>query len=76
MKVGDIVQRRWGGWNAAKTSGQLGIVIRLFEKKCWRTESLGATIQWDLIDPEPHAEVMFDNNLLSIPLTDLVVSHE
>ena len=73
MKVGDIVQRKYGGWNAAKTKGYAGIIVKLFEKKCWRTDELGPKVNWDLAEPEPHADVMINDHILSIPASDLEV---
>ena len=71
MKIGDIVQRKYGGWNAASTKGQTGIVIKIFEKKCWRTHELGSKVNWDLIDPELHCSVLIGERVSDIPMTDL-----
>lgn len=71
MKVGDIVQRKYGGWEAARTQGQTGIILKVFEKKCWRTKRLGDKINWDKIDPEPHAEIMINEEIITCPLAEL-----
>ncbi len=73
MKVGDIVQRKYSGWNALRTKNHAGIIVKIFEKKCWRTHVLGSAINWDLIEPEPHAEVLIRDNVESIPISDLVI---
>ena len=66
MKAGDLVR-----WNK-----QTGIVVKLFEKKCWRTQELGPHIDWRKIDPEPHAEVMIGNRKWTVPLTDLKIPND
>ncbi len=71
MKVGDMVMRKYGGWNAAKTQHHAGIIIKIFEKRCWRSQELGNKVNWDAIDPEPHAEILINDDVLNIPLTDL-----
>jgi hypothetical protein len=76
MRVGDMVRRKYGGWNAAKTKHKHGIVLGLTEKKCWRTHELGQKISWDAIEPEPHAEILINEYVLSIPTADLEVVHE
>ena len=68
MKVGDIVQLRHSGKSKAS-----GIIIKLFEKKCWRTSKLGKKVNWDVIDPEEHAEVLIKEDILNIPTADLKV---
>ena len=68
MKVGDIVQLKHSGKPKAS-----GIIIKLFEKKCWRTNKLGKKVNWDTIDPEEHAEVLIKEDILNIPTVDLKV---
>ncbi len=48
-----------------------GVVVEIIQKKCWRTHKMGKKINWDLIDPEPHGVVMFDEMIQAIPETDL-----
>lgn len=72
MKVGDIVRRKFGGWNAAKTKGDHGIIVRIFDKKCWRAHELGNKVNWDSIEPEPHAEVLINQTVITVPVVDLV----
>lgn len=72
MKVGDIVQIR----NPGSHNGKLfvsGIILKIFDRKCWRTFELGPSINWDLINPEPHAEVMTNKDIINIPVVDLVI---
>ena len=74
MKVGDMVERKLGGWNAARTAKKVGLIIDLIEKKCWRTHSKGVVVDWGTIDPEPHAVVLYPGqSTIAIPLTDLEV---
>ncbi len=65
MKVGDLVKLCWSRGDTH------GLVVDLIEKKCWRTKELGPKIDWDKIDPEPHAVVLVGGNQRTIPLTDL-----
>ena len=37
MKVGDLVR----AFKSSRGAGKMGVVVRLFEKKIWRTESAG-----------------------------------
>ena len=76
MKVGDIVVRKYDGWNAARTQSHSGMIVNIFEKKCWRTADLGNQINWEAVEPEPHAEVLIREDLISIPLVDLELLHE
>lgn len=67
MKVGDIVKLK------LLTSARAGVVTDLVERKCWRTSLHGKKINWDLIDPEPHAVVLFDDGTVRIPTVDLEI---
>jgi hypothetical protein len=69
MKVGDLVKLK--APTGPMNSGTAGIIIKLFKKKCWRTQELGLKVNWDLIEPEPHAEVMINENVLNIPVSEL-----
>ena len=62
MKVGDLVRIK--GVPGPRNSRRPGIVVKIFEKKCWRTQELGPMIDWRKIDPEPHAEVMISEKVL------------
>ena len=66
MKVGDLVRLKKG-------STRLGVMVDIIQKKCWRTHERGAKINWETIEPEPHAVVMYDDDFLNIPTVDLEV---
>lgn len=61
FKVGDLVK-----WN-----NQTGFVIRVFERKIWRTENLGKSVDFEKIKPEPFAEIVVDGNAVGVPQSDL-----
>jgi hypothetical protein len=69
MKSGDLVKLK--GVPGPRNSGSMGIIVKLFEKKCWRTQELGPHVNWALVAPEPHAEVMINEGLMSFPITEL-----
>lgn len=69
MKVGDMVKLK--GSPGPRNSGSAGIIVKLFEKKCWRTQERGPVIDWRKIDPETHAEVMINESVMSFPITEL-----
>ena len=76
MKVGDIVKlKTFPGLDPSlpgpKNSGNVGVIIKFFKKKCWRTQELGPQINWSLVDPEPHAEVMINERVMNFPVTEL-----
>jgi hypothetical protein len=55
----------------------MGMVVKLSEKKVWRTDELGIKVDWGKIDPEPVADVLLDGRVVTgIPLTDLEVMRE
>jgi len=66
MKIGDLVKtvRRYG-------RAQVGLITGIVEKKCWRTDELGKTVNWNKVEPEPHAVVLVGDKYFTIPLTDL-----
>lgn len=70
MQVGDLVKT----FQNSRGGGRVGVVLRLFEKKIWRTDRLGKQVDWNKIDPEPVAEVLLGGRVIAgIPLTDLEV---
>ena len=69
MKVGDLVR----AFKSSRGAGKMGVVVKLFEKKIWRTQVLGNGVNWDKIEPEPVADVMIAGNAVMIPLTDLEI---
>jgi len=78
VQIGDLVKlkgHRKHLWPIPmRNSGSIGIIVKLFEKKCWRTHELGQSINWDIIDPEPHAEVIINENVMSFPITELTLT--
>ena len=72
MKVGDLVKLS----AVHGASFRAGLIVEFVDKKCWRTDVLGNRIDWDKIDPEPHAVVLIDGDRRTIPLTDLEVVNE
>ena len=50
---------------------RVGLVVDLVNKKCWRTNELGKTVNWNKIEPEPHAVILVGERYFTIPLTDL-----
>ena len=70
MKVGDLVMVKTHPKGGLKRTG---VVVEIIQKKCWRTHKMGKKINWDLIDPEPHGVVMFDDLIRTIPEADLRV---
>jgi hypothetical protein len=71
MKVGDII--KFKDDTGVTRPIKAGIILKIFKKKCWRTDKLGSKINWDLVEPEDHAEVMINENVLSMPTIDLEV---
>jgi hypothetical protein len=65
MKIGDLVKYR------GVEDSRAGLIVEFIEKKCWRTHILGKAIDWEKIDPEPHAVVLIGGNMRPVPLTDL-----
>jgi hypothetical protein len=77
MKVGDLVTHI----NTEVECGEVGIIVDIISKKCWRTSELGPRIDWERVDPEPHGVVMYHTNIhsgpiLTIPIIELVVVNE
>ena len=68
MKVGDLVKLS----SSHGASFRAGLIVDLIEKKCWRTDVLGNKINWNKVDPEPHAVVLINGDKIAFPLTDLV----
>jgi len=69
VKVGDLV--KLAGMRSPMNSGAAGVIVRIFEKKCWRTQERGPMVDWTKIDPEPHAEVIINGNMMNFPVSEL-----
>ena len=73
MKIGDLVKL------PAMTRShriQFGLIVDLVDKKCWRTDVFGNKIDWNKVEPEPHAVVLINGGTRSIPIIDLEVVNE
>ncbi len=70
MKPGDLVK--------AEHSEAIGLVVDIIQKKCWRTSERGAGVDWNKVEPEPHAVVLYAHNVgtVNIPVADLEVFSE
>tara|TARA_R110000824_G_scaffold385050_2_gene579218 strand:+ start:76 stop:297 length:222 start_codon:yes stop_codon:yes gene_type:complete len=68
MKVGDLVKLL----SSHGASFRAGLIVDLIEKKCWRTDVLGNKVNWNKVEPEPHAVVLINGTKRTIPVTDLV----
>ena len=69
MKIGSLVQ--YAG-KLISGPNDIGIVVDLIEKKCWRTSFNGPTVDWSAVEPEPHAVVMYsDERTVTIPAIEL-----
>ena len=66
MKVGDLVKRKLDGDKV-----EAGLITDIVQKKCWRTDELGKAVDWNKIEPEPHAVVLIGEKYMTIPMTDL-----
>ena len=69
MQVGAVVNLKVG-------STRIGLVIDVIQKKVWRVHDQGIKVNWDTIEPEPHAVVLYGDGLLNIPTIDLEVTCE
>tara|TARA_Y100001963_G_C6568486_1_gene347716 strand:- start:23 stop:244 length:222 start_codon:yes stop_codon:yes gene_type:complete len=67
MKVGDLVKSKAINGQPRKA----GLIVDVVQKKCWRTQIRGQKVDWDRIEPEPHAVVLVGGTKLTIPFTDL-----
>ena len=67
MKVGDLVK--------AEHSEAIGFVVDIIQKKCWRTSERGVGVDWNKVEPEPHASVLYSHNdgTVNIPIIELEV---
>ena len=70
MKVGNLVK--------AEFSEAIGIVVDVIQKKVWRAHIHGKKVDWNKVDPEPHAVVLYGHNdgTINIPVADLEVVNE
>ena len=71
MKVGDLVHHI----SRDPSQGEVGIVVENIEKKVWRSHIQGKKVDWNKVEPEPHAVVLFNHNkgTIDIPWCELAV---
>ena len=67
MKIGDLVKLS----AAHGSSFRAGLIVDLVEKKCWRTDALGSKVNWNKVEPEPHAVVLVNGKKLTLPMINL-----
>ena len=65
MKVGDLVKR------IGTARFEAGLVTDIVEKKCWRTHIFGKSVDWNKIEPEPHAVVLIGESYITVPVVEL-----
>tara|TARA_R110002074_G_scaffold272808_1_gene444421 strand:- start:322 stop:540 length:219 start_codon:yes stop_codon:yes gene_type:complete len=71
MKIGDLVK-------PTHDSPLLGVVVRVFMHKLWETDKLGKRVDWDRVEEEPFAEVLWNGKgmYIKIPQRALEVVRE
>jgi len=65
VKVGDLVKSK------STKKPVAGLVVDIVQKKCWRTHILGKSVDWQKIEPEPHAVILIGEDYRTIPVVDL-----
>lgn len=75
MKVGDLVRHLSHRAKEPFLEHPAGLVVDIIQKKVWRSECMGKKVNWDIIDPEPHAVVLYAHNdgTINIPVANLKV---
>ena len=73
MKIGDLVKLKS---MHRRQAPRAGLIVDLIEKKCWRTGELGNKVDWNKVDPEPHAVVLVNGKKLTLPMIDLEAADE
>ena len=69
MKKGDLVKAHY--------SDAIGLVVDVIQKKVARTSINNRIVNWDFIDPEPHAVVLYSHNdgTVNIPFSNQACNH-
>lgn len=72
MKTGDLVRLK------GTDLGAVGVVVDIIQKKVWRTQIRGNLVDWGMVNPEPHAVVLFhhNNGTCEIPFIELYLAAE
>ena len=73
MKVGDLV--RWKAMVGRQRPDTVGLVKRVFQHKLWNASERGKKVDWSKAPKESFAEVLFDGQILRLPIRDLEVIH-
>ena len=73
MKIGDLVKLKS---MHRRQPPRAGLIVDLIEKKCWRTDELGSKVNWNKVEPEPHAVVLVNGKKLTLPMVDLEAVNE
>ena len=73
IDVGDLVRHCSNTVEGHLKAG--GIVVDVIQKKVWRAGDMGKKVNWDIVDPEPHAVVLFpwNDGTINIPFAELEV---
>ena len=58
MQVGDLVRH---AHNGTKKANRLGVVMRVFMHKLWETDTMGKKVDWNKVQMQPFAEVMWND---------------
>ena len=69
IKVGDIVKVKLGATRS-------GVVTDFVDRKCSRTSEMGHALNWNKVEPEPHAVVLYDDGVMRIPVVDFEVVND
>ena len=73
MRVGDLVKLKS---MHRRQEQRAGLIVELLDKKCWRTDVMGKKVDWNKVEPEPHAKVLVGEKYLTIPISDLELVRE
>ena len=67
MKKGDLVVYK------RSHPPYVGLVVDLTEKKVWRVGQKGKKVDWNKVDPEPHAVVLWEHNegTIEVPVIEI-----
>ena len=68
MKIGDLVKLKS---MHRRQQVRTGLIVEIVDKKCWRTSEMGKSVNWNKIEPEPHAVVLVGDKKLTIPVVSL-----
>ncbi len=63
MRVGDLVKHI--------ETNKVGVIVRVFMHKLWKTKDRGPKVDFSAIKPEPFAEVQFGKEIIKVPQSDL-----